>query len=474
MDKETLSNYGWIVICVMVMSVMLALATPFGSYIAGAVGNTTQGLFDTNQKALESANIEIMQQEFELMLNGNQNEGGLHFGEPYCLIDEEYLFIYVFHEDGSLDLSLEYNGESVYSESMPAGTVGYDGANLTDSSSGETVVVGTVLDDGKKIDMGNGDIFVLNAHLCAHANTEVRDITSNYTGNTYCLDCGAKIFSGTCLHGNTEIRNTTDTYTGDTYCKDCNTKVASGEKIRVVIPTGGVYYTGVFTSIDGDFTGYTAKYVAGEYFPETVSVGDVYVYGDYEYRYAQYYYVDHWTTYPDGVNAKIWGMRVLDTTKQSYGTILQFINGAQVKCLEGAFRNCKSLTDEGMPIIPEGVTNMLSAFANCTSLVDLSDFVIPESVTAMNSTFYNCTNLRVAPRLHENVKNVAWMFANCTALTGTIVIDGNPSVNVGCFDGVNFATQNITLAGKSTILDELGATGINYCAECNGKCNGGH
>ena len=30
MDKETLSNYGWIVICVLVLAVMIALATPFG------------------------------------------------------------------------------------------------------------------------------------------------------------------------------------------------------------------------------------------------------------------------------------------------------------------------------------------------------------------------------------------------------------------------------------------------------------
>ena len=30
MDKETLSNYGWVVICVLVLVVMIALATPFG------------------------------------------------------------------------------------------------------------------------------------------------------------------------------------------------------------------------------------------------------------------------------------------------------------------------------------------------------------------------------------------------------------------------------------------------------------
>lgn len=54
MDKETLSNYGWVVICVLVLVVMIALATPFGKFIAEAVKNTTQGLFGASSKALNS------------------------------------------------------------------------------------------------------------------------------------------------------------------------------------------------------------------------------------------------------------------------------------------------------------------------------------------------------------------------------------------------------------------------------------
>ena len=54
MDKETLSNYGWVVICVLVLVVMIALATPFGDYIAKAVKNTTQGLFGASHKALNN------------------------------------------------------------------------------------------------------------------------------------------------------------------------------------------------------------------------------------------------------------------------------------------------------------------------------------------------------------------------------------------------------------------------------------
>ena len=36
MDKNTLSNYGWIVVLILVLSVLLALATPFGTYIGNA------------------------------------------------------------------------------------------------------------------------------------------------------------------------------------------------------------------------------------------------------------------------------------------------------------------------------------------------------------------------------------------------------------------------------------------------------
>ena len=59
MDKETLSNYGWIVICVMVLAVMIALATPFGTFVSNAVKSTTNGLFDVSDKALEVVGIDI-------------------------------------------------------------------------------------------------------------------------------------------------------------------------------------------------------------------------------------------------------------------------------------------------------------------------------------------------------------------------------------------------------------------------------
>ena len=37
MDKETFSSYGWIVITVIVIAIMIAFATPFGEFIVDAV-----------------------------------------------------------------------------------------------------------------------------------------------------------------------------------------------------------------------------------------------------------------------------------------------------------------------------------------------------------------------------------------------------------------------------------------------------
>ena len=43
MDKETLSHYGWIVILTLILSVMLALGTPFGKFVAQGAGAVLKG-----------------------------------------------------------------------------------------------------------------------------------------------------------------------------------------------------------------------------------------------------------------------------------------------------------------------------------------------------------------------------------------------------------------------------------------------
>lgn len=105
---------------------------------------------------------------------------------------------------------------------------------------------------------------------CDHRTDELRgvkDVTcteNGYTGDTYCLDCGDKLTTGTeiiatghkdldkngecdscgnrsdCKHTNVEIRNrvgancTQTGYTGDQYCTDCQTVIGLGNTIPEV------------------------------------------------------------------------------------------------------------------------------------------------------------------------------------------------------------------------------------------------
>lgn len=71
MDKETLSNYGWVVICTLVIAIMIALATPFGEYIANGVKSTTTGLTEVLNKSLTSTGYE----ELDNILGDNVQDG---------------------------------------------------------------------------------------------------------------------------------------------------------------------------------------------------------------------------------------------------------------------------------------------------------------------------------------------------------------------------------------------------------------
>ena len=68
MDKQTLSNYGWVIITVLVLAVMIALATPFGTYIKDAVKSTTEGMFSVSENALNKglgeAGVTVNKAEF--------------------------------------------------------------------------------------------------------------------------------------------------------------------------------------------------------------------------------------------------------------------------------------------------------------------------------------------------------------------------------------------------------------------------
>ena len=56
MDKETLSNFGWVIVTVIVIAVMVAFATPFADYIADSVSKLISTFTTKANNALTSAN----------------------------------------------------------------------------------------------------------------------------------------------------------------------------------------------------------------------------------------------------------------------------------------------------------------------------------------------------------------------------------------------------------------------------------
>lgn len=238
-----------------------------------------------------------------------------------------------------------------------------------------------------------------------------------------------------------------------------------------VIPEGGTYYVsatdegGVYPR--GDYSGAKQTLKSGEAFPEEVKPGDVYVYGDYEYRY-QCAYEDIWYTDYTEYN---WGVSVWDETKTSYDKMLTSINGKVVDNLIGVYTQCNNMelssplpdTAKNLkfayiychslkeaPVIPDGVTIMTSTFDNCDSLEVAPS--IPLSVTDISGCFIACSNLIVPPVIHENILYAYDTFSACYALSGTLEVN---AVNLIEYADMLLDTNITEITGS--ISDELKA-----------------
>ena len=207
------------------------------------------------------------------------------------------------------------------------------------------------------------------------------------------------------------------------------------------IPEGGTYYVGVTANKVGNYTGATNVLSQGDSFPNTPKTGDVYVYGDYEYRY-NYMFIGSawWNSETDddvqqcinqGIAAYGWSVRVVDKTKTEYGQILESINGNSIKNLAYTFYDCSN-----MEKAPE----------------------IPSDVICLESTYNACVKMTTAPSVIPlGVKNMAGTFTFCNELTGTITIDATPITYVECMQTYSNG-KSVTITGKCGILDKIAAT----------------
>ena len=149
MDKSTLSNYGWIVIAVLVLSVMIALATPFGQYIENGVRSTTEGLFSTSQNAMNSAfgdlGVEVKDQTFEEGYTGGQAGTTPNNPETPPTEEPEELVAGATFSDGTFltwdELQMEANGEEYMYDSYAISSTSIGDYAFADCSSLVSIVL---------------------------------------------------------------------------------------------------------------------------------------------------------------------------------------------------------------------------------------------------------------------------------------------------------------------------------------------
>lgn len=176
------------------------------------------------------------------------------------------------------------------------------------------------------------------------------------------------------------------------------------------VPEGAFYFESE-EKLEFDESGsiITKPLTQGDTMPEiTSSVFPIFQYGDYTYMYRPQY--DGWVVSlavlsKNEVTGK-YDFITADESKTEYGKILASINGKKVCCVDRLFAGCKNLITA--PTIP------------CT-------------IVRMEETF-----------------------SGCTSLTGSIVINANPSYYSKC---LNNTSKPIILRGNSVLLNELKNTG---------------
>lgn len=197
------------------------------------------------------------------------------------------------------------------------------------------------------------------------------------------------------------------------------------------------------TALAAESSDYKKYELKNSALPVDVSIGDVFVSGDYEYKYG------YEATEAGGwyrTDEAGWGVKVSDTSKSEYGEILESIGGRPV-------------------------TNLKLAFNDCTNMVVAPE--IPNTATNLIGTFYGCTSLTTAPVIPENVLATNLMFKDCTSLEGDVYINAiNLESYSKMFEGVENRITLECLGGENN--NNLWGAGLLISQESHNVSVGGY
>ena len=415
MDKSTLSNYGWVVIAVLVLSVMIALATPFGDYIGNAVKSTTEGLFQVEQKAMDSAGLEMMQQEFENMLSDKDpalNPTGVtEIDNTYSYGDYIYTRPTTGNDFGAS--TLEEAWEILYAELDAQGMIWQDLVDMYAQYYGYT-------EEQVKAEMGlTQETFVpskVENYWDVELNLNVTDKNQKTYGPILESINGMPVTSMTSTFQNCTMLETSPVIPNSVTTMVFTFGRCTSLKTAPTIPSSVTYMMGTFQEC--------SSLISTPDFSKCVSLTSL------EQAFMDCTNLTNVAPLPTNVKSLRWTFS--DCTSLTVAPDLS--KCTKIEDMANTFNGCTSLKDVSGIVIPNTVTNMFATFAECTSLTDASNIIIPSSVTNMEMTF-----------------------TKCTALTGTLNINANPTEWQQCL----WTTQVAEIKGQTTMGNSILITKTN-------------
>ena len=486
MDKETLSNYGWIVICTLVLAIMIALATPFGEYISGAVKSTTQGLFDVSKNAMDSAGINIEGQSFgdsddtdmggdNSNTDNNLTEVGLRFGQDYIvktdtMWEESVGLVYTFYEDGSAKVSYCDDADEI-----EAGFFRYTDTQILPTDSENTIYF-NIVDNGTGLELYDteetGKMTLVLRSTIPMPETPVQ-FDKRYIGDdgvvVFYTDGSAKI---------TDLLETDGEYIPAFALSYSGTRIYSEEyEIEWSVSTDGKTVTideATFVLCEIDhFIQYGQEYVMTEH-TEQDNIGMTVSFnadgsltnfnGDGETTAPGG--VKYVVGFNEGVLTEIVAMRIEYKDKVTYWPIAYATDSEHIIMGDDMVMTLKSAIQYGATFTDGttltwnqlkskyGVTDTAvnaNAFQNCTTLEKI---LLPDTVKTIGDyAFDGCASLKsiYIPAFGNLTTIGKFAFQNCTSLIGVALPINCTSIGSGIFSGCT-SFEDVRLSPELTSI----------------------
>lgn len=191
MDKKTISHYGWVVVVTLILAVLLALATPLGTYIGDGVVSIAQGFVATQNESINDDAVQDKIDKYEGLLNNCTHEN-VHI---------------VLQKDATCEKD-GYTGDKVCKDcraTVEQGQIIKKGAHIWSS---ETVIKAATCNQTG-----------ISQKVCSVCKKSIETEIEKTAHSKFYTKSGRPV---TC---------TTDGETDTVYCGVCNTKIEVGQQI---------------------------------------------------------------------------------------------------------------------------------------------------------------------------------------------------------------------------------------------------